>query len=499
MDVQVPIQTHVAISPPASNGQAVPTLLGIPREIRNMIYSYFVTVDQVFDGEREGNFESYGNMASTVSGLSVNRQIRAEVWDYLIKSNIWIEVDVAIGLPLESHFRHAASYYPYLRFPTDRAPTEILMALADEVAMRMFVSRNGEKESHWRLDCHNVPCRVWETYIFAYHPLTFGAFIDASSFFWNTMQLNPRTLHCGSRFSKLLTPLRTMRHMSRVTFIGVDVEGWPVLRALQEATIRPATGLGRIDELLAHKQHYRDQGHLAELRGRHSDAMCQYWLAITDTRVPRKYYDEATPEYNSLCSADTEMRIGFARSAHRYVCKLKAKAAPHEIDVPHLNWIVTLGLETSTDALERFVGLTDGQRREAHIYQAFHLLHQGNHLEASSQLFYAKEVDPLFNLVESLTDKRDKQAYHLIQDRPGPQGFKLTKIRLPLIGEWKGDPVLCRTWHRVHLFMMQLFRQRHNVGPDGEIGGTPENLALRYAVNGIRWYHDDDGDLTIIR
>ena len=35
--------------------------------------------------------------------------------------------------------------------------------------------------------------------------------------------------------------------------------------------------------------------------------------------------------------------------------------------MPHLTWGITLGLEASTDALERFVGLTDRQRREAHL------------------------------------------------------------------------------------------------------------------------------------
>lgn len=34
-------------------------------------------------------------MALTISNLSVNRQIRAKVWDWLVKSNIWIDVEAA--------------------------------------------------------------------------------------------------------------------------------------------------------------------------------------------------------------------------------------------------------------------------------------------------------------------------------------------------------------------------------------------------------------------
>ncbi|KAK7965871.1 uncharacterized protein PG986_000148 [Apiospora aurea] len=129
----------------------------------------------------------------------------------------------------------------------------------------------------------------------------------------------------------------------------------------------------------------------------------------------------------------------------------------------------------------RFVGLTDRQRSDAHLYRAFQHHHRDEHLDAARNLVYAKEVDPTRDVRADLDD-----------DDRGPQGFKLVERKVPLVGKWKGDPAVWSMWESDHRIVMKLFRQRHNEGPDGDAGGTPEDLTSQYANLGITWEYDDD-------
>ncbi|KAK8135608.1 hypothetical protein PG984_003548 [Apiospora sp. TS-2023a] len=71
---------------------SIPGFLRIPRELRDRIYSYFVTVDQNFDYEDDEDYD--GTNFNDLSITRVNRQIRAEAWDCLIKMNLWVSVTV---------------------------------------------------------------------------------------------------------------------------------------------------------------------------------------------------------------------------------------------------------------------------------------------------------------------------------------------------------------------------------------------------------------------
>lgn len=73
----------------ATQGQpSIPCFFKIPRELRDRIYSYFVTVDQHFDYKCDKNY--VGTNFHDLSITRVNRQIRAEAWDCLIKMNLWV-------------------------------------------------------------------------------------------------------------------------------------------------------------------------------------------------------------------------------------------------------------------------------------------------------------------------------------------------------------------------------------------------------------------------
>lgn len=338
MGDQALIQSSVDISLPDCDETAVSPLLRVPREIRNQIYSYFVTVDQIFDGEREGNYDGQGDVASVISRLRFNCQIWAEVWDYMVKSNIWIDVNIGANSTLHGYFFYRAHWYPYLRFPLYRAPAAVTKCLDDEVAIRMVMEENAERSLEGDQN-HRTYLGIGkrDSYIVAYHPLTYGALINAlrnpsNNYRCLTTQLHPLPLLDKSRFTKLLTPLRTVR--------GLSVCPGP-----------PSPGL------------------MIGLCCDHFEVMCQYWLGITNTVVPSKYYREGTPEYNSLCDLNTDICIGFACSASRHVSQLAKRVGLSEVDKSHISLIVHLGQATSRDVLERFVGLSDRQRREAHLYR----------------------------------------------------------------------------------------------------------------------------------
>ncbi|KAK7966369.1 uncharacterized protein PG986_000646 [Apiospora aurea] len=67
-----------------------PSFLGIPRELRDHIYGYLVTVDQHFDYEDRNKYNGvdFQDLAIT----RVNRQIRAESLNCLVRKNLWVSV-----------------------------------------------------------------------------------------------------------------------------------------------------------------------------------------------------------------------------------------------------------------------------------------------------------------------------------------------------------------------------------------------------------------------
>ncbi|KAK8017371.1 hypothetical protein PG993_013697 [Apiospora rasikravindrae] len=485
MDEQMSVKSPAGTSISACHKREASPFLRLPREIRNLIYSHVVTVDQVFEGDRTGNYNDYRTLPSDMESFRINRQIWAEVWDHLITSNIWVEVST--NERLAGFFSYQAFWYPCSRFPSSLASPEHIKHLADAVAIRFEME--GASDSK-------------ETIIFAYHPLTYGSFLSALSDAVTSqegvsVQPSTRTLQCDQRFAKLVTPLCTLCGQGRASFLGTE-DAPTTLQQIQESMNRPEFDADSIDGIMMNRQHYLDQGRTAELRGRFSDAMCQYWLGCTSQPAPEDYFAEGTPEWNSIYAMDTELRIRFSRNAHRYLASQKDTAARCNIDGEHETWIANMAEEASTDALEQFVGLSDRQRSEAHLYRAFIFLHQGQYYCAAEDLFYAKEADLSRDLATDLEDEYDRAAYEAIQRRPGPQGFKLAEQDLPLLGTWKGDPYILKTvWNGNHVILMKLLRQRHNRGPEGEEGGEPQDLAPQYALQDFTWEHKDNGEIKV--
>lgn len=465
-----------------------------------MIYTNVFTVDQVFEGEDEGIYQGYGKVSSYLRKFNINRQIREEAWDHLVDSNVWIQVTMTEQSPLVDHFRFSAAWYPYLTFPSNRAPLEARRRLAAKVAIGFAMGdpwvkrwRNGRVDHHIEHRMDNRKDAPLVSVIFAYHTLTYGAFISALARDPHGFTVGPSqpTLACPQKFNKLLAPLCLLRAGGAGRISGVDrTVLQPIQKAMNQHWCKHESVV-TIVEMVKDRAWYQNQGRTAEHRGRYSDAMCYYWLGSTEERAPSDAFAEGSPEYNTLSACDTDLRIGVSRCAHRHVANAKRSAAPVEIDYTHLAWVARQGAEAAGEAMARFVGLTDEQRREAHLYSAFNYLHQGKHLDAAHDLFYAQQVDPSYDIPESFVDEEDRVAYEQVKKHLGRKAFELAEHDIPLLDSpWKGDPDLWLAWNRHHRFLMKQFQQRYDQGPDG-----PEDLAPRYALQGITWTFDDDGKL----
>jgi hypothetical protein len=70
-----------------------PTLLGLPREVRNQIYGYFVTIDRSAEFIPSLDFQNHLDPRS----FGVNRQIRQETLMVLKPSKLWIHLVITPG------------------------------------------------------------------------------------------------------------------------------------------------------------------------------------------------------------------------------------------------------------------------------------------------------------------------------------------------------------------------------------------------------------------
>lgn len=219
---------------------------------------------------------------------------------------------------------------------------------------------------------------------------------------------------------------------------------------------------------------------------------------------------------------------------HRHVAQLEASAPNNTLE----NLIKAETINESITACGRalnFIGITDCQRREAHLYRAFALFRVAEYLRSlpepdrqssnyvsqgyydyyipvsqlphpdireaayaatARDLFYAKNVTPSHDILADL-EELDKPMYHRLNFFTGP-GSPIASYEVPLLGTWSGDPTVWRFWEyefpRRYL-LMKLFRLRLDQEPDDEVEDL-EELRKKYAAEGITW-NWEDGDSRI--
>ncbi|KAK8002394.1 CDP-alcohol phosphatidyltransferase class-I family [Apiospora arundinis] len=492
--------------------------LRIPIEIRKQIYSYLLTADPVFEFKEKGNkydvFEGIVDFDfNDVYSFHINRQIWSEAWDHLLRSNVWIQA-TSNGPSFKQHIQESDDAWCLkLQFPCRHVPLEYQRRLAGEVAINIQMNKATQPD---------------ETLVIAYHPLAYGEFVQ--NLYWANIlyqtldiQLNPSAVDDCYKFGRLVQPLTIARGFHRADFSGVEVQKHSALQAVSQAMIRLHPDPDDVEDCIEAKQLYLAQGRIAEQHGNFSEAMCQFWLGIARTYIPQEVHNLASPKCNTLMELDTDLNIGLSRSAHKHVFGVKKRAPGCDIDASHIEFVMERGMRAAVDALGDFVGLTDHQRCEGHLYLALNTLHYADdvsalidskhastkltgrpepgsdeddilkwennvsswYLDAARDIYFASQLDPWNTILLGL-DQDDRATIEKMQKRPGPQAFELGEAEVPLLGEWKGDPRLWDRWDDGHRVLMKQFRLRYNVGPDGE-PGQPEDLVVRYAAKGVTW------------
>ncbi|KAK7966368.1 uncharacterized protein PG986_000645 [Apiospora aurea] len=517
------------------------SLLGVPLEIRRQIYKHFVTIDQDF--EHEGDAEYHGECIG-VAILHVNRQIREEAWDDLITMNLWIRVSVAEStnsatFRLPDLDEQCQSFLPY-----NRASGEHSERLAKATAIHLWIGESDAADDNGDLDSSR--CR--ESVMVAYHPLHYSMFLDnlagnVAEFGSLTIQVHPDAMSNKSRFEKLLEPLCVLRGVENVSFAGV--EDCAALQSLAQDMRRPLLIADEdsdedtdednehrrtdILELIKIQQYHQRLGRNAELQGRYSDAMCHYqvggWVQARFPEADGRL--EGSLEYNTCLHLATELHLGCGRSTHKYVTQTKRLSPDSTLYSQALPETIQACISSCSDALE-FIGLSDPQRREAQLYRAFALFHVAEYLNtlsrrdrrsspylptqyyrrssrgpgrrrhdhvgaardaAARDLFYAKDVDPLHDILADL-DEDDQATYRRIDDLLMARRFTIVNHEVPLLGTWSGDPDIWEDWENLfpqRWLLIKLFRMRL-----GQDSGGEEELEMEYADEGITWSRDSD-------
>ena len=126
-----------------------------------------------------------------------------------------------------------------------------------------------------------------------------------------------------------------------------------------------------------------------------------------------------------------------------------------------------------------------GRYREQNIYDKVEVDGKKSSCDAALDLFYAGQVDVSYDIPSHL-DAEDRDTYHKIQRL---ENIAVVEKELPLVGTWRGDPLLWSSWRWDQRLLMQLFRQRHRAEFD--------DLAAQYTSEGITWEYYDNGQLVV--
>ncbi|KAK8047881.1 hypothetical protein PG996_015945 [Apiospora saccharicola] len=470
-----------------------------PLEIRDHIYSYFVTIDQTY--EHEGDFYD-GEKHLGGSDLSI---------------------------------------------PCDQVPEEHSRRLIAEAQIHLKLGLTYENNSISDIDGNESE----DSFLFAYHPFQYNFILlslaekmielDCDSI---KIEATPATLSNSSLFIKLMEPLCVLRGMRNVSFKD-GVEHCPALQLLEQDMKRPLIicdqdeAEDRIDviELIRTQQYHQRLGRNAELLGHYSDAMCHYRVGgdVRDISPDTPGRLDGSPEYNTCNHIAIELKLGFSRSVHRYLAQLK-KSAPNS--ALH-DFIEAKTIHSSIDACCQsldFVRIEDCQRREAHLYRAFALFRLAEYLRAlpepdrqsspyvprdyylhyrpvseaphtdsseaacsaaARDLLYAKNATPSHDILADL-DEDDKATYHSLNFFTGPF-TQIARHDVPLLGTWSGDPMVWDLWEYFfpqRYLLMKLFRLRLKQEPDDKVEDI-EELEKQYAAEGITWDWES-GDLEMI-
>ncbi|KAK7955140.1 hypothetical protein PG988_015834 [Apiospora saccharicola] len=341
-----PTHSHDETSPSSQN--CISPLIRLPRELRELVYIYFISIDQHFrwDDHRRWYAE---RIPFDSAILQINRQIREEAWDCLIRSNVWIRW---IKPSIDGY-----DWYPQPCLQKRPYPAQYLGMIRNNVAVNF---RSTEA----------TPATEDHEIIFIYHPFTYGLFIHDISkshgvFSGLAVEVNPAISQRRSMFTKLIEPLYSVRDHHDVTITGLGDR-----TTCQALTHQMCRASNTIEELVAVKECYQNLGRRAERDGRYSDAISSFALGIEATYDTADQFPQGSPEGNTLSHINSDSFIAYSRNIYKHIRWLKATAPRAELLETATKSLLLEAIDATSFAMA-FVGVTDHQRCEAHLRRAF--------------------------------------------------------------------------------------------------------------------------------
>ncbi|KAK8135606.1 hypothetical protein PG984_003546 [Apiospora sp. TS-2023a] len=420
--------------------------------------------------------------------VQINQQTRAETWDYLIKRNLWVRVTLnKVDNPFGPR-TFADKLNRYREF--NKSPTPCFDGFCS-----------------WPARHHTQI-----SFMFAYEPRRYSIFIrefldHASEYKSMTIKPCPVTVPGSNRFAKLIEPMTTIRGLDKVSFVGIADS--PMLQELGQAMKLP---FDSDLDVMKNERYVLDQGLAAELQGRYAAAMRHYEFGLThepsffQSWQSTKLTDleiqlvEGAPVCNSLSHIKTEMCIGFSRSTHKFIAEIRKLAPDSPLYTIHgIGMWIGKSIQWVREAFN-FVGMTDLQRREAHLYSALAFQAEAEFManipwgraDISYYPFQARwiswtmEIDPSYDILEQL-DEDDKAICRKIQSPPS-EGFEVLERKIPLMDDWRGDPDIWSQWCGNGCPRMKKLLEQRHIADSGTEPESQDDLAARYSAVGVTWF-----------
>lgn len=280
-----------------------PTLIGLPREIRDQIFGHLLTVDRSpeFTPDRRRWEKNIGNLGL----LRVNRQIRAEAWHVLKTKNIIIDVTVVTEtnqLPKPNLVQGVEDCFvqPYIQpslFGHVKAE-ELRTASALHIWLGKSCGKDDINKTGRYRQHHNI--------MFVYSMRACGSFCDqlattVEEYQSISIDVNPRPVAASFKFvlQELIHPLGIIRGATRVCFRGImKIKHFANLARVMMKRIQSPQDLTKI--LLQ----FKDRGNNCYKAREYSKAICHYWMGKQAVR----YFVEIAREHDR--ARELDWRVG---------------------------------------------------------------------------------------------------------------------------------------------------------------------------------------------
>ncbi|KAH9895337.1 hypothetical protein F4778DRAFT_794194 [Xylariomycetidae sp. FL2044] len=457
-------------------------LMELPREIRNKIYSHHLTLNQTLPYiHNPTRWEKNFNVAL----LRVNRQMRAEAWDVIIKTNTWILVLIhtKIGEPIKPDFTNLIN----AGGTTLSQPVFGLILFSEEEKVHM--KRNSSLVIGLDECCGINPAEVDESQLqttemmFAYHDRSYGFFVNQLLIKvpeYKCMSLDFRNPAFYNRdamrtLRRLLSPLWGIRGLEGVYIPGFEDEG-------------------RFHEALCTLWHAKD-------------AFASHWEGVAE----KLGIMQGEHVGNTLFTAQNALDYWFSYAVMSLVTQQRRD---RERTHPSEAYLLDGAISCASNYLA-WDGLHDDKRADAHALRGISFWNKAQYLtqtrgaressskrygdplvcyeQAARDFFYAIKHDETGATAARL-NVRYAMACSKI-NRPTSLGFPLWEVIIPLLGTWRGDPRLLVSYG-VNTLILKMTRLREH-GSDEDMRREWTELRAEYSAVGVDLFPHPCGRLVI--